>query len=714
MQALDADEQPLAALSLMCIADDGRPLQSRLLDEQHLASVTDASGRARFDALPPGRYDVTLGGAVSKAKVTVTDRPLSRTLRLPRRTVHVGLVTDPFGRPVADAEVWVTETAGRADLPAVVARTDAGGAYRLDHPLNDALVFARHADYSQSASARLTRGTERRLTLEPPTPSVSVTVVDGAGAVVAGALCAVVPRSQSTTFYAPLLARTDTDGRASVPGPGRRQAALLVQHPDFAPQTRPLEGSDQTLLLTLLPPKVVTGTARASDGAPLAGREVIASVAGDRTNEPTGPLFARRAVVGADGTFRIAGAPSAILQVRIVNSAPRHEGPPLAAYVAAGVDLDTRTGERFSVDLIEPQTDTIRGTLTTPDGRALAAHHIVAVPSVGVAGHRLFRRRIAHTDASGAFELPAVAAGETYEIAVFPPRRWWPNPQSWPIAFATARAEQACDIVVASADEPTASLSCQALLPDGRPASDAVYELRHLAYQTPLTRPADKSGRTTFQLLTAGDYWLSVYVKGVGNKTIPVHIEPNQPHDLAALQLEAPSELVVVLVGPSAGLGAGARVVARNLVGDKFVASQAAGDGVAKLRPLPPGPSQLLVYGPSIAPVLIDRDLAPGQQWLDVAVAPANPVRIRFPFALADNPFVINGPLHVRVYDDDERIVLEDYLGTTTDRGRFTIEFGLPSGRYRVVARSIWNACAEAQLDVVAGQTTDTTIRLER
>ena len=157
---------------------------------------------------------------------------------------------------------------------------------------------------------------------------------------------------------------------------------------------------------------------------------------------------------------------------------------------------------------------------------------------------------------------------------------------------------------------------------------------------------------------------------------MPVRIDAGVPVVLPAIQLEAACELTVQLTSASPGLGAGARVVARNVVGDKFVASVADKDGTAALRPLPPGASQLVVYGEAIAPVRIDRDLTAGKQWLDVQVAPANPVRLSFPFALADNPFLINGPLHVRIYDSDERVVLEDYLGAATSLGRFTSRSG--------------------------------------
>ena len=197
-----------------------------------------------------------------------------------------------------------------------------------------------------------------------------------------------------------------------------------------------------------------------------------------------------------------------------------------------------------------------------------------------------------------------------------------------------------------------------------------------------------------------------VVAPAVGSRTFPVRVEQGRTTDLGVLQLEPPSKLSVRLTSADRARTSQLRVVAKNVVGDKFVSTRSDADGVARLRPLPPSDSKILVYGDAVAPVLLERALEPGQQWIDVEVQAANPVRMSFPFALSENPFLINGPRHVRVFDDEDRLVLDDYLGATVSRGRFVMAVGLPAGDYRVRARALWNALGEASFTVVDGQPT--------
>ena len=70
---------------------------------------------------------------------------------------------------------------------------------------------------------------------------------------------------------------------------------------------------------------------------------------------------------------------------------------------------------------------------------------------------------------------------------------------------------------------------------------------------------------------------------------------------------------------------------------------------------------------------------------------------------LADNPFVVNGPLHVCVFAASGELLFEDYVGAIAARGRFEFTAGLTPARYRVVARSIWGAHADLDVEVRSG-----------
>ena len=113
--------------------------------------------------------------------------------------------------------------------------------------------------------------------------------------------------------------------------------------------------------------------ARREDGRPLTGWEVTASVAGARTNEPTGAMLARRGRVDERGRFELRGVPRGVVQVRIVALNRLDQGPPTAGHVVAGQDVDTRGRDRVEVELVAPTTPKVHGEARTPDGAPLAS-----------------------------------------------------------------------------------------------------------------------------------------------------------------------------------------------------------------------------------------------------------------------------------------------------------------------------------------------------
>mgnify|MGYP007023082793 CR=1 FL=1 len=79
-------------------------------------------------------------------------------------------------------------------------------------------------------------------------------------------------------------------------------------------------------------------------------------------------------------------------------------------------------------------------------------------------------------------------------------------------------------------------------------------------------------------------------------------------------------------------------------------------------------------------------------QWIDFELSKASKVAMRFTFPRVENPFLVNGPLHVRVSDLAGQLVLDDYVGGASGPGRFDLRTGLLPGKYRVKVRSVWNA----------------------
>lgn len=253
------------------------------------------------------------------------------------------------------------------------------------------------------------------------------------------------------------------------------------------------------------------------------------------------------------------------------------------------------------------------------------------------------------------------------------------------------------------------------LNPGGQPCVGASLELRALRFHGPVARPVADDGTCEFGPLAAGDYWLAISAPGLGMRTLEVHVADDQEDvDLGTITLDVGARATVRVHSPQGTLLPGARVIAMNLVGDKSVAALTDANGRAELPVLPPGDAQLVVHGPGLSPVQRVVQLAPGQQEIDVEAEAGVTVPMQATFALADNPFTVNGPLHVQIWRGDA-LVLEDYLGAVSARGQFDLTTGLPPGDYRVVARALWNARAEAQFVVTPSRPpAPVTLRLAR
>ncbi|HEB53429.1 MAG TPA: sigma-70 family RNA polymerase sigma factor, partial [bacterium] len=271
-QAHRPDGSPHAAIEVLCVPDDGSALPLRLLRHPVRRATTDGRGIGRFAGLAPGRYELLSAGSLPRAAVHIVDRDADCVLRLPAATRVRGTVVDPAGRPVAGAVVLASQTAGRGDRPTAIARTDANGWFDATCLLAAGRIFARHAEHGQSVSLRLEPGRRLQLQLEPLAPAVTVIVRDRAGAPVADAVVAVIPKSQDTAFYAPHTGVTDAAGRCTLPAPGRRPASVLAQPRRLAPARVDLPVGAARAEIVVPEPVHLAGVCRHADGRPLADR----------------------------------------------------------------------------------------------------------------------------------------------------------------------------------------------------------------------------------------------------------------------------------------------------------------------------------------------------------------------------------------------------------------------------------------------------------
>ncbi len=240
--------------------------------ELHFPTATAGRVHLRLDRGPEREFDLDAEAAVHEIVVTTG------------RTVH-GVVRDPAGIPLAEAQVWLGEP-GDPWHGADVATTDAAGAFTLRHVPPDAFVAARHAQFAGTEVRQVGDHGDCILQFAAPGASATVRVLDAEGAPATGALVFVGDAADSGPVWLadgaaplrppPFEARANADGEVTTPALPTLRQRLAVRLPGHAPFHGWL-GADpnQATLVTLRHGLVVRGTVRDENGALLAGADVV-------------------------------------------------------------------------------------------------------------------------------------------------------------------------------------------------------------------------------------------------------------------------------------------------------------------------------------------------------------------------------------------------------------------------------------------------------
>ena len=702
VRVVQPDGTTAADVTVLLVDDSGKALPERILAGLARTTTTDAGGAATFRAVPPGDYELAWPGSVGRRKLRLTPGPHQVELELAAPIAFRGVVVDQFQRPVADAEIVVSETSLRGDLGSVVARSRSDGSFAATAQLSHGRVFARHEGYRSSVGARLEPSTSMLLSLPPAQRELVVTVLDPQGRPVPDAYVAVVPRSAALNFLPPEHARTDAAGRCFCRDPGPGEASVIASRDGLAPAAANLDPDATALTLTLRHGTSLRGTLYDADGTPMVGTRVHVAFCEHRSNEPVAPLLARSLRTDARGGFWFHNVPLGTVHVQAFGEVPSSgRGLPPYPWLLAAADIHVADPAGHELVLHGKRGPILRGRLLTADGKPVADHNVVATPRQGTAIHRVFRVRGAGTAADGSFAIHGLAADEDYDLGAYLPGGPGGTGTEFPVANGTGRPGAAPTILRLPGRMPTSMLRVAVLGPDGHPIPETSLELRTMALQLPKSATVAADGSAQFGPLLEGDYQLAVIAPGLGTRVMAVTIGDDPADvDLGVITLPLPARLTVQLARPGGRPRPGLRGVARGRIGDKFVSATADAHGFAALPPLPPGDVEVLVLGPGIAPHRTQTTLRSGAQQIELQLEPATTAALEFEFALADNPFVVNGPLHVRVRAEDGSLEFEEHIGAETSRGRFDFATGLPPGRYDIVARALWNAAAQTTLTV--------------
>ncbi len=419
----------------------------------------------------------------------VTLLALVATLAAAEPVTITGRVVGPDGQAVAGAHVgtrmrtatgteWVETTSG------------ADGAFTLQfdesRPRSVYQVVAVAAGLSFGA-ARAEAGGDVEIALPAIGEPITGTVVDGAGAPVAGAEAFVQHwRAGDSGIYVgdwrPLTSETDADGRFTIAGlPGGARAAMRVEAEGFAeqydsvPENWPATGSDVTI--TLQPEATIAGRV-SRDGEPVAEVKVAAQAqrgsgwGEDRT--------------GAEGHYVLRGLPADTYNVAL--TAP--EGLTAVAHEGVKTEAGQRV-EGIHFALIEGSL--VQGTVTWADtgqpveGAMIGAYGPAHPRSGGWVQNTT-------TDAQGRYEL-RLPPGENYVYWMgFPEEAWEAAPEGETFELG----EEAHTIDFALTRKPTIMLTV--LLPDGSAAA-GVPVLWDGGERQPFSRPdpvlTDERGRVS-------------------------------------------------------------------------------------------------------------------------------------------------------------------------------------------------------------------------
>ena len=255
-RVLDADGEGVAN-AYIWLRLDRNPGLSRTAWSTPLTqheTTADGDGRFRFEALGAGPWTVDIaGGQLAEDIDSIRLRPGEEReieLRLRARARLAGVVTDPYGEPVAGAEILVQpiDLASQVTATHHSARTDAGGAYEAYRvPSGRARIVARHPDYQDGVTeVVIERGTnEVDLKLQPGW-EISGTVSTAAGSPVPLARVEAHPVEPTLSLdeladaqrqvlpRLPLEAITDQDGSYRIGGLGDGRYELRAHADGYA------------------------------------------------------------------------------------------------------------------------------------------------------------------------------------------------------------------------------------------------------------------------------------------------------------------------------------------------------------------------------------------------------------------------------------------------------------------------------------------------
>ena len=494
----------------------------------------DATGTARYEDVPPGRFVVATHLLWPGKRCDVAAGKTSEIeLGLEPGLTVTGIVITRERVPVAGAQVEVTDVSSSS--PEVVALTGADGRFEARCCPGISLVGARAPGHVAS-EVRLLHGkkgntAEIELVLGPDGGMLDGTVVDARGGAVADAVVMVGTgelsggRDHMAPF--PAVVRSDEAGRFRAIGIRAGEQPIRVRARGFAPwrgSCSIVAGVTATQHVELAAGGTVRGTVTNADGKAVAGASVVLGEWKD--------LDGFRTESSADGAFEATGLPVGEWRLRCEHDDFGKAEALVSANSASAVVCDLRLSRGFL----------LRGRVLDPDGQPVPGAYLEC-RGEGAARTLL---EFPRTDTKGQFEIANCPEQGTLWITVS--------------ANGFAELEQRgidphspdLTLHLQRAAPRTVRILGTLVGPDGRPVANAqVQALPRGASTSTGLQPTDNAGRFALGPVAPDTWRLHVTSPELAEFTSEERqLGPDATWDLGTITIPRGGRARVRLVGP--------------------------------------------------------------------------------------------------------------------------------------------------------------------
>ena len=688
----ERDGSPAADVPLRVESLDVEPYRRKT------TGTTDASGTARFAALPSGEQWIdTLRDAYGSVDL-VPGETATLDLAIPPGVDVDCRVVDRDGVGVDGAEVWLFDD-GDVSSGIVVGETDAGGRLFLrDLPGQDRALGAHARAYAPSVQ-RLFRGNpgtrlEIELVLPGPGASLAGLVEDARGEPLAGIAVLVgeefppaVQREDGVFVVAApgRLAATDAGGRFLLhglsPGPLEVQARASGYGTGRA-SVELAAGETGHCTVVLEAEARVAGVVRDEDGRPLARVHVTGL-------RPVGEgdlgFSGCETFTAADGSYVLRGLEAGPCLLGASSETNLNGG--------AQTELELRAGEEARWDVVLVHGGSLGGVVLDERGAPLARWLVTAVEPERPGPE--YWLRSTYSDAAGSFRMENCPA-QRFVLALRAPEEQSGDPALVLEDFRVG--DEALVLRVMDAWRPSAFVEGRLVAADGAPLVEAQVIFEATVDDFPYLPDAD--GRFRIGPLRTGEYWLHADAEGRGEVRTPrFALAFGETKDVGELVLERCGWIRVHAVAMGGGaLPAGTVLdeVALLRDGERW-GEISLEDLQGRSDPLGAGTYVVHARERSWCAADVEVELRPGATAeIELAFEPATQRRIDVVFADG----VPAGLLYLRALDADGRVFEERHYREV--EGRYTAWLGgLLLGSYSIEARAPDGRSATGELCVL-------------